>query len=120
MKRPFQLIRIGMIAGALAMVPAFAQTSSDPAASQPSGSAAAPATNPNGTGTAAGSGQTVPGTDMNSPSRTDTNNGDRGFNFGWLGLVGLAGLLGLRHHNNRVDRYDDTRNINNTGPGGIR
>jgi hypothetical protein len=110
MKRSFQLMQIGMLAGALAMVPAHAQTGSDPAA--------APA-NPNGSGTAASSGQTVPGTDMNSPSRNDRND-DRGFNFGWLGLVGLAGLLGMRHHNNRVDRYDDTRNINNTGPGGIR
>jgi len=103
-----QLIQIGMLAGALAMVPVYAQTGSDPAASRPA------------TGAAASSGQTVPGTDMNGPSRSDYNNGRHDFNFGWLGLVGLAGLLGLRHHNNRTDRYDDTRNINNTGPGGVR
>jgi len=99
-----------MMAGALTMVPVFAQTG----APNPGGS---------GAGTAAGSGQTVAGTDMNSPSRNDYNRDrdDRGFNFGWLGLVGLAGLLGMRRHNNRVgnDRYE-SRSIDNTGPGGIR
>jgi hypothetical protein len=28
---------------------------------------------------------------------------DRGFDFGWLGLLGLAGLLGLRRHGHRTD-----------------
>jgi len=68
-------------------------------------------------GSASGAGQTVAGTDMNSPSRTDQNNHD--FNFGWLGLVGLAGLLGMRRpHRHTMDT--DTRNINNTGPSGVR
>jgi len=107
MKRPFQVIRIGIVAGALAMVPAYAQTASDPASGQPA------------SGSAASSGQTVPGTDMNSPSRTNYNN-DHNFNFGWVGLVGLVGLLGLRRHNARVDRHDEARNIDNTGPRGVR
>jgi MYXO-CTERM domain-containing protein len=102
MKRPLQALRIGLIAGAL-MVPVFGQSGG----ANPSGSTA-PAS---GAGTA----QTVPGTDMNSPSRTDR--GDHDFNFGWLGLVGLAGLLGLRHHRSG---YDSPRDINNTGPSGVR
>jgi MYXO-CTERM domain-containing protein len=90
-----------MIAGALMLGPAFAQTPSGGNPPAPSSGAAT-------------SGQTVPGTDMNSPSRNDDR--DHNFNFGWLGLIGLAGLLGLR----RPNRYDNPRNIDNTGPGGIR
>jgi MYXO-CTERM domain-containing protein len=91
------------------MVPVFGQTPADRPATAPS---------------AAGSGQTVPGTDMNSPSRNDysRDRDDHGFNFGWLGLVGLAGLLGMRRNPNRHEgtRYDEPRSVDNTGPGGIR
>jgi len=110
MKRPLQALRIGLIAGAL-MVPAFGQSGG----ANPNGSATpgAAATGGNPTGSA----QTVPGTDMNSPSRTDR--GDHDFNFGWLGLVGLAGLLGMRRsHRGAYD--NETRNINNTGPSSVR
>jgi MYXO-CTERM domain-containing protein len=132
MKRPYELVRIGMIAGALAMTPAFAQSSASPSGDAQSGAGAATTgtgangsrMSPNGsTGaatapSAATSGQTVAGTDMNSPSRND-DRGDHSFNFGWLGLVGLAGLLGLRRAH-RHDDYVEPRNIDNTGPSGIR
>jgi MYXO-CTERM domain-containing protein len=103
--------------------PAFAQTGagspssaqSGQTATQPNGTGSNPSGAP-GAGTAAGTGQTVPGTDMNSPSRND-DRGDHGFNFGWLGLIGLAGLLGLRRNSPRVD---EVRNIDNTGPSGVR
>jgi len=139
MKRPYQLLQIGMMAGALTMVPVYAQSGSadqgGSSATQPSGSGAGSgagsgtAAQPGGagsgagsgmgSGSAAGSGQTVAGTDMNSPSGNNGNH-DNGFNFGWLGLLGLAGLLGTRHHNNRTDNRYESRNIDNTGPGGIR
>src|SRR4051812_9800441 len=106
MKRSLEALRIGLVAGAL-MVPAgVAQTRG----ANPNRSSSPRATNP------APSGQTVPGTDMNSPSRTDRTDRDHDFNFGWLGLVGLAGLLGLRHRGS----YDEPRNVDNTGPGRIR
>jgi len=35
-------------------------------------------------------------TDTNAPNTTNTRTYDRGFDYGWLGLIGLAGLLGLR------------------------
>jgi MYXO-CTERM domain-containing protein len=108
MKRSLQALRVGLIAGTL-MLPAFAQSSG----ANPNGSASPTAT----ASTPAGGGQTVPGTDMNSPSRTDR--GDHDFNFGWLGLVGLAGLLGLRgHHANLYD--NEPRGIDNTGPSAVR
>jgi hypothetical protein len=112
MKRSLQALRIGLVAGAL-MLPAFGQSGANPTGSNPG------AANPSGSSypsSASGSGQTVAGTDMNSPSRTDR--GDHDFNFGWLGLVGLAGLLGLRRPHRQT--FDDRRNIDNTGPSGIR
>src|SRR4051812_13700641 len=109
MKRPLQALRIGLIAGAL-MVPAFGQSGgADPNGSaSPSGSATGAASQGAVSGgNPTGSAQTVPGTDMNSPSRTDR--GDHDFNFGWLGLVGLAGLLGMRRsHRGAYD--NDARN----------
>jgi MYXO-CTERM domain-containing protein len=41
----------------------------------------------------------------NSNSRTD----DRGFDYGWLGLIGLAGLLGLRRRDDRHVHTGTTR-----------
>jgi len=117
MKRSLQALRIGLVAGAL-MVPVYAQSGgADP---NGSGSPGAASSTPSGTapsGSPSGTAQTVPGTDMNSSSRTDR--GDHDFNFGWLGLVGLAGLLGMRrHHTNTYD--NERRSIDNTGPSGIR
>jgi hypothetical protein len=80
------------MAGAL-LVPGFAQTASpDPSATTP--------TSPT----------TTPGTS------TTVGDHDNDFNMGWLGLVGLAGLLGMR----RKHTHDEVRNIDNTGPSGIR
>jgi hypothetical protein len=94
------------------MLPAFAQTA--PSGANPNGATPSGSSYPS---SASGSGQTVAGTDMNSPSRTDR--ADHDFNFGWLGLVGLAGLLGLsRPHRQTFD--NEPRNIDNTGPSGIR
>jgi MYXO-CTERM domain-containing protein len=86
------------------MIPAFGQAGANPNGANPS--------NP------ASSGQTVPGTDMNTPSRTDR--GDHDFNFGWLGLVGLAGLLGLRRPHRTTFDANEPRNISNTGPNTVR
>ena len=105
MKQSLQALRKGLVAGAL-MLPAFGQTA--PSGANPSGSSYP--------SSASGSGQTVAGTDMNSPSRTDR--ADHDFNFGWLGLVGLAGLLGLRRPHRQT--FDEPRNIDNTGPTGMR
>jgi len=41
----------------------------------------------------------------NSSSRTE----DRGFDYGWLGLIGLAGLLGLRRRDDRHVHTGTTR-----------
>jgi len=99
-----EALRIALVAGAL-IVPAFGQSgAADPSGSATPGSA--------GSGSAA-TAQTAPGSDMN---RTDR--GDHDFNFGWLGLVGLAGLLGLRRPHSTT--YDSPRDINNTGPSGVR
>jgi len=91
------------------MLPAFGQSPAQSGAN-PSGS-----TYPN---SASGSGQTVAGTDMNSPSRPDRS--DHDFNFGWLGLVGLAGLLGLRRPHRTTFDPNEPRNISNTGPNTVR
>jgi MYXO-CTERM domain-containing protein len=42
----------------------------------------------------------------NSNSRADDQ---RGFDYGWLGLLGLAGLLGLRRRDDRHDQMGSTR-----------
>jgi hypothetical protein len=38
--------------------------------------------------------------------RTYDNRADRGFDYGWLGLLGLAGLVGLMRRNGTVHRHD--------------
>src|SRR4051794_34743901 len=124
MKRPLQALRIGLIAGAL-MIPVYAQSggsdpngSATPGATSGSGASGSGASGGAMSGSGASGSGTVPGTDMNTSSNRN-NTGDHDFNFGWLGLVGLAGLLGLRHQN-RNATYDNSRDINNTGPSGIR
>ena len=82
MKRSLQGLRIGLVAGAL-MLPVYGQSG----AADPNGSGSPGAASSSSSGTA----QTVPGTDMNSPSRTDR--GDHDFNFGWLGFVGSQACL---------------------------
>lgn len=74
--RAKKIVQTGIMLAGLAAVPIMAQTM-DP--------------NARGTSTT----QTAPDT----AGRRD----DRGFNFGWLGLLGLAGLLGLRRHGHRTD-----------------
>jgi MYXO-CTERM domain-containing protein len=99
MKRSLSLLRVGLAAGAL-MIPAIAQTASDPNQAQP-GAGAPPATR---------SDTTTPGTGTGDYGNRGDDRG-RGFNFGWLGLVGLAGLLGLRRHSNPTITTRTDRNI---------
>lgn len=56
-----------------------------------------------GSGTSSATGST--GTSANTTSLRDN---DRGFDWGWLGLIGLAGLMGLRKQPD-VHRSDATR-----------
>jgi hypothetical protein len=60
-------------------------------------------------------GTTGSGTSNGSPGATTTSSdtatrrdSDRGFDWGWLGLLGLAGLMGLRRQPD-VQRMDTTR-----------
>ena len=46
-----------------------------------------------GTGSALAQDPATPGHDPYRPAAGDD---DRGFDFGWIGLLGLAGLLGLK------------------------
>lgn len=50
MKRSFQFIQIGIMAGALSLVPAVAQTGSNPNSGSASGSAVSTPSNPNNGG----------------------------------------------------------------------
>jgi hypothetical protein len=44
-----------------------------------------------------------------SPDSTTRRDNDRGFNWGWLGLLGLAGLMGFRKQPEAALRMDATR-----------
>ncbi|MBD1839032.1 WGxxGxxG-CTERM domain-containing protein [Coleofasciculus sp. FACHB-64] len=60
---------------------------------------------------------TSPGTTNTAPSQgvdnTNTNTeGDRGFDWGWLGLLGLAGLAGLAgRKNHETTAYRDPNEV---------
>ncbi|HEY9874161.1 MAG TPA: WGxxGxxG family protein [Candidatus Obscuribacterales bacterium] len=51
---------------------------------------------------------TAPRTDV---SNTDYNNGDRDFDWGWLGLLGLAGLAGLAKKREEPVRYREHNEV---------
>ena len=80
--RVSRFVQTSFVLAGLAALPLLAQTSADSNAGT-----AAPAM-----GTTA--------TNNNYPQNRDQ---DRGFNYGWLGLIGLAGLSGLmrRSHNDQ-------------------
>lgn len=44
-----------------------------------------------------------------------TDNTDRGFDWGWLGLIGLAGLAGLARKREEPVRYRDPGTVGTTG-----
>jgi hypothetical protein len=117
--KPFlNTIKYGLLVGALAAAPAFAQSSSAPTGQGSPAGGATGTSSTSGTGTGYG---TTGGTDTTTaapgtPGTAATGNGyttngngygndDRGtsHNFGWIGLVGLAGLAGLMRGGRRVD-----------------
>src|SRR5215469_15537179 len=110
MSRWLQVMRCGLMAGALSV--AMAQTpGSNPNDTNPSGTAM-----PNTSGTA-------PGTTANPGDLTGNYNGNPNYpgytghtsNFGWLGLAGLLGLLGLRPGRDRgIDVRDRTVDMRDT------
>ncbi|PSB32396.1 WGxxGxxG family protein [Chlorogloea sp. CCALA 695] len=62
---------------------------------------------------------TTPGTTTTTEPVQGTNNaeqGDRDFDWGWLGLIGLAGLAGLSRKNEAPTAYRDP-NVASTTPG---
>lgn len=66
-----------------------------------------------------------PGTTTTAPSNTnsgtmstqenDTQRDDRGFDWGWLGLIGLAGLAGLKRKPEQTQVYRDPSEVNRPG-----
>ncbi len=77
--RAKKIVQTGIMLAGLAALPIMAQT------------------------TAPGMGGTTTQSAPETTGRTGTERHERGFNFGWLGLIGLAGLLGLRRHGHRTD-----------------
>ncbi len=62
-----------------------------------------------GTTGAGGSTTGSTGATSTAPDTTIRRDNDRGFDWGWLGLLGLAGLMGLRRHPDvRVDTTRST------------
>ncbi len=62
---------------------------------------------------------TTPGTTTTTEPVQGTNNaeqGDRDFDWGWLGLIGLAGLAGLSRKQEAPTVYSDP-NVASTTPG---
>jgi MYXO-CTERM domain-containing protein len=122
--KPFTpFIRYGVLAAALAISPAFAQSGSGAGgsgASQP-GSTGSSATGTSQPGGAANGGVTQPGGGMGSspgatqgePREYRGTDGDRGsdHNFGWVGLLGLAGLTGLIRRDNRAGDHTPTPRV---------
>lgn len=49
------------------------------------------------TGTTSASGSAGNGSNLSSSRMDNGADTNRGFNWGWLGLIGLAGLMGMRH-----------------------
>ncbi|MBD1862793.1 MULTISPECIES: WGxxGxxG family protein [Trichocoleus] len=79
--------------------------------------AALPLTLPAGAQTDAGT-STTSGTDTTSTyNNTDTaTEGDRDFDWGWLGLLGLAGLAGLaKKSHEEPTRYREPEEVSRTG-----
>ena len=91
MKRVFKATRLA------ALTLAIAAGSAELASAQPGGTDGAGSTGSVTTGRTTGSGTTQ-----------DTRS-DRGFDYGWLGLIGLAGLIPLflrRNGNGHANHYD--------------
>jgi len=110
MKPLTSFIRYGVLAAALAISPAFAQSGSGAGgsgASQPGGTGTGAVTQPGG-----GMGSS-PGATQGEPRDYRGTDGDRGsdHNFGWVGLLGLAGLTGLFRRNNRTDDRTPTPRV---------
>lgn len=61
---------------------------------------------------------TAPNTTTTEPVQgtNNTEQGDRDFDWGWLGLIGLAGLAGLSRKNEAPTAYRDP-NVVSTTPG---
>ena len=85
-----------VLALSLTTLPASAQTNTTPGTTS---------------GTTTDNTQTT-GTD----ATTTTTNGDRDFDWGWLGLIGLAGLAGLAgKRREEPTRYREPDNVSTTG-----
>jgi hypothetical protein len=55
--------------------------------------------------------------DATAPADVDDVEGDRDFDWGWLGLLGLIGLAGLtRKHDDTVTRYREPDEVSSPGP----
>lgn len=74
-----------------------------------------PATAQAPTETAPSDTTTAPATGGDNMQTTDTEGGDRDFDWGWLGLIGLAGLAGLARKREEPVRYRDPDPANRSG-----
>lgn len=95
-----KILGSGVLALSLAVLP-----STLPASAQTSTSPTTTTTSP-----------TTTTTDPNTSTTTTTyrTEGDRDFDWGWLGLLGLAGLAGLRRREEPT-RYRDPNAVGTTG-----
>lgn len=96
-----KIVGAGVLSLSMVVLPAYAQTS----------------TTPDTTNTAPGTTTTAPGTTTGTTQTQGTDyraTENRGFDWGWLGLIGLAGLAGLARKREEPTRYRDPDTVAST------